>query len=217
MKKINDLIAGYKRFRDSYFGKDPEKTALFEKLSTQGQNPKFLVIACSDSRVDPAIILDCAPGDLFVVRNVANLVPPCEHDDSGYHGTSAALEYAVEVLQIHHIILLGHKQCGGIRALMEHHAAFNPHSFIGHWIEIADSARNATLKNHPDLPFDEQIEHCSHYSLTHSLENLRTFPWVQKRVAEQTLFLHAWYFDIGTGLLEAYQENSGLFKELDFN
>ena len=114
MKSLDELVAGFHRFQQRYFQSERK---LYEKLMLQGQAPKVMVVACCDSRVDPAIVTDCDPGDLFVVRNVANLVPPCE-EGGGYHGTSAALEFAVRCLRVEHVIVMGHTRCGGIRALL---------------------------------------------------------------------------------------------------
>jgi len=136
MSSPKQLIEGFSRFREMHFAKDD---TLYRELVEQGQTPKTLVVGCCDARVDPAIILDCAPGDLFVIRNVANLVPPAE-DQGHYHGTSAALEFGVCELNVEHIIVLGHAQCGGIHALMEG-AMHKKDSFIAEWMGIADAAQ----------------------------------------------------------------------------
>ena len=111
MKEIDDLVAGFRRFQSAYYG---ERRELVERLARHGQSPKVMVVACCDARVDPAILTDCDPGDLFVVRNVANLAPPFE-EGGGYHGTAAALEFAVRCLHVEHVIVMGHARCGGIR------------------------------------------------------------------------------------------------------
>ncbi len=143
---ITPLIEGYKQFRSKYFGKSKS----LEKLVTHDQKPKILVISCSDSRVDPAIILGSKPGELFVVRNVANLVPPFE-SDLKHHGTSAALEFGVLDLEVKHIIVLGHTHCGGIRALMEAPENTPPSNFITAWMDIADSAKAQFKKSIPNV------------------------------------------------------------------
>ena len=139
MSSPKQLIEGFQRFRERSFADDD---AQFHDLVQFGQTPSMLVVGCCDSRVDPALILDCAPGDLFVIRNVANLVPPAENQGH-YHGTSAALEFGVRNLAVQHIIVLGHAQCGGIHALLEGGVAKDD-SFIAEWMRIADAAREHT-------------------------------------------------------------------------
>jgi carbonic anhydrase len=209
-KEINYLIDGYKQFHQKYF--DGSNT-LYKNLGKHGQKPRFLVIACSDSRVDPAIILQSQPGDLFVVRNVANLVPPYEKD-MGYHGTSAALEFAILGLNIKHIIVLGHSQCGGIRALLENAKAFSTQDFVSKWMELAQPACEHTLTQHPNLPLEQQAEICGKYALINSLEKLKSFPWIQERVLAEKLYLHGWYFDIGEGLIYTLDQKQKKFQQL---
>ena len=180
-KEIEQLIDGYHTFRQTYIAN--EKSG-YDDLVRNGQRPKILMVACSDSRVDPALVMNCAPGDLFVIRNVANLVPPYE-DDKSYHGTSAALEFGVCGLGIHHIILFGHTQCGGIQALLEHPLKKGEKpSFISKWMDLAQPAQEAVLKFHADASLEEKVTHCGHYSLINSLNNLRTFPWIQERLTK---------------------------------
>lgn len=199
-KQINELIAGYHQFREHYF--DDAKNHTFERLVKQGQRPKALVIACSDSRVDPSIIMNCEPGDLFVVRNVANLVPPCE-DNAGYHGTSAAIEFAIKQLKLRHIIVLGHSLCGGIRALVEN-VELNQEGFIHNWMGLAQRAREEAMRHHAHDSLDQQADACCQYAIMHSLENLLTFPWIQERVTQKELFLHGWYFNLADGMISQY-------------
>lgn len=206
------LLKGHQKFRERHFN---SKDSTFTELVRQGQRPKILMVACSDSRVDPALVMDCQPGDLFVIRNVANLVPPYEEDLS-YHGTSAALEFGVCVLGIRHVILFGHTQCGGIQALLEHsHEKCGPKSFLVKWMELAKAAHDTTLSCHPNIPLDEKAILCGQYSLINSLKNLKTFPWVQERLNQNTLCLHAWNFDMSQGTLEAYDERHNGFKAID--
>lgn len=210
-REIERLIEGYHHFRHTYIAN--EETG-FKDLVRNGQRPKVLMIACSDSRVDPALVMGCEPGDLFVIRNVANLVPPYE-DDGSYHGTSAALEFGVCGLEIHHIILFGHTQCGGIQALIEH--PLNPcqkMGFISKWMELAMPAYDAVQNRHPNASLDEKVTHCGHYSLINSLNNLKSFPWIRERVDQGTLFLHAWNFDMARAQLEAYRPEKGQFEDI---
>ena len=169
---------------------------MFELLADEGQAPRVLVIACADSRVDPGMIFDAAPGELFVVRNVANLVPPY-HPDGSYHGTSAALEFAVRVLQVADIIVVGHALCGGIRALL-HGAPPEAADFVVPWMQIAAPARARALAC--DDGRDQQLV-CEQAGVALSLEHLHGYPWIAERVAAGTLQLHGAHFDIRSGVL----------------
>lgn len=204
-KEIQQLIDGNNAFREKFFNVD---NTLFKELAHQGQRPKVMVIACSDSRVDPAMIFNSQPGDLFVVRNVANLVPPCENTDNAYHGTSAALEFGTCFLEVRHIIILGHTQCGGIRALLEDTGTVlgkQLHSFIGTWMELARPAYDRVIAEHNQLALEDKITHCEQYALINSLQNLHSFPWIQQRVNTGMLSLHAWYFDLQSGHVHGYE------------
>lgn len=211
MTEIDKLIQGHKRFRDNYFVGD-EHEQLFAELR-RGQNPSTLVIACSDSRVDPAIIMDSKPGDLFVIRNVANLVPPYEIG-GGYHGVSAALEFGVRYLNVEHVIVLGHQYCGGIRTLVSGMPVDAPSEFIQSWVNIAESAKQSVLKQMPHASDEEHMCACEKASILVSMENLRTFPWVVQAVAQGKLKLHGWYFDIESGTLSAHDPDLARFEPL---
>lgn len=213
MDSMIKLIKGYKKFQQHYF---ESNNLLFENLVEDGQKPKFLVIACCDSRVDPAIITGCAPGELFVVRNVANLVPPFDNDRK-HHGTSAALEFAVCGLGVKHIIVLGHNHCGGIAALLKNETqAENPHrGFIESWMDIAVAARNNVQAKYSDLPFAEQACHCEKMALQISLNNLLTFPWIKEKVDAKMLYIHAWYFDLKKGEITRFDQQTKTFKKLE--
>ena len=194
MRDLSWLVEGFGRFRQRHF-----ESGLFKRLSEEGQTPKVLVLGCCDSPVDPAIILDCDPGDLFVIRNVANLVPPFE-SAGHYHGTSAALEFGVCNIGVEHIIVLGHAQCGGIRALIKGTASGEEESFVGRWMTLAKSATDKALSR----PSGESLaQDCEKQAILASLENLMTFPWVKSRVEAGELQLHGWYFDIESGTLLA--------------
>jgi carbonic anhydrase len=209
MEDIARFIAGFKRFRQHYFDPHEQRFASLQ----QGQKPKVLVIGCSDSRVDPAILTGCAPGELFVVRNVANLVPPCQHD-SHHHGVSAALEYAVCHLEIEHIIILGHSGCGGIGALIHGVDNGRPADFIGPWVGIAQRAKEQVLKELSGKEPDKQARACEQAAILVSLENLLSFPWISERVDAGTLCLHGWYFDIAVGQLYSYAPEAAGFALL---
>ena len=196
MQDIDKFITGFKQFQRSYFGENQE---LFDKLK-QSQQPRAMIVSCCDSRVDPAILTSSEPGDLFVVRNVANLIPPCE-DDVGHHGISAALEFGVCSLGVEHIIVLGHSQCGGIRALMEDSYGSEEGGFIAEWMSIAEPAREKVRRELPHKPIDLQAQACEQAAILLSLENLLSFPWIAQRVNNRTLSLHGWYFDMSQGEL----------------
>ena len=189
---MDALIAGYRRFRARTW---PARRRRFETLADRGQSPRALVVACGDSRVDPAMIFDAGPGEIFTIRNVANLIPPCQPDDA-YHGTSAALEFAVLVLGVRDVIVMGHGLCGGVRALLDG-LPDAPGSFIGPWLRQAAPARARTLAC---APADPQL-HCEHEVIRLSLDNLRSFPWIAERMAAGTLRLHGAHFDIRSGIL----------------
>ena len=189
------LIEGYRRFRETAYR---EHRALYEALVARGQSPRAMVIGCSDSRVDPAILFGTEPGEIFVVRNVANLVPPFAQSGN-YHGTSAALEFAVRSLEVEHVIVLGHARCGGIAALLDNFAGLGS-DFIRPWMQIAAPAREKAMNQAGDGGVDAQ-RCCEHEAIKVSLGNLQSFPWIAERVRAGKLQLHGWYFDLETGEL----------------
>ncbi len=210
---INELLKGYSTFRKNYF--ESKENPLFQQLRTHGQSPKAIVIACSDSRVDPAFIFDSAPGDLFVVRNVANLVPPCELDHS-HHGTSAALEFAVCGLNVPHIVVMGHSNCGGIRALVEGKEKPSSHNFIGQWMALAEPAlqKMEETSRGKILSLEEKAECCALHALQASRNNLFTFPWIQERVKKGVLSIHCWFFNLEDGYIHSYHPDTETFSPL---
>lgn len=188
------LTDGYRRFRATAAADDVRKLA-------SGQAPKVMVIACSDSRVHPATIFDADPGEIFMVRNVANIVPPCERGGA-YHGTSAALEFALAVLKVPAVLVLGHSGCGGVQASLKAATAKPPGDFIGPWVEIMDAARDEVLKRNPGAGEAELATLLEKSNVRHSLANLATFPFVRKGVAAGGLQLLGAWFDIKTASLE---------------
>jgi carbonic anhydrase len=191
---LDSLLEGYRRFRAETW---PAERARYRILAHQGQSPETLVVACSDSRADPATVFNAGPGELFVVRTVAGLVPPYE-PDARYHGTSAALEYGVRVLKVRQIVVLGHVQCGGVRALVEG-APAEAGDFVETWMKIAEPV----LRDRPaEAAGAELIEHCEHGVVRLSLANLARFPWIAEAVAAGRLVLHGLQFDIHTGVLK---------------
>jgi carbonic anhydrase len=203
---METLIAGYKRFRANGW---PDQRRVFESLARDGQSPKVLVVACVDSRVDPGVIFDSVPGEVLTVRNVANLVPPYA-PDAAYHGTSAALEFGVRVLEVRHLIVLGHGFCGGVQTLLSD-APVNQHEFIGPWMSIAEPARVRAMRC---AAGEERQTCCEHEVVKVSLANLMTFPWVAERVAAGKLSLHGAWFAIHSGLLTILQPD-GSFAPAD--
>lgn len=196
---MKTLLEGYERFRDGYWKQHAE---LYSTLARNGQSPSAMVIACADSRVAPESIFDCAPGDIFVVRNVSALVPPYEPDNQK-HSTSAALEFAVNALNVRSIIVLGHSLCGGIRALMKGPTS-GTHDFIDSWMEIAKTARQRVCDS-PDTAtadFEAQCVACEHEAIRISLANLLTFPWIKERVLDGRLTLTGLHFNVETGNLQ---------------
>lgn len=193
---MDKLLDGYRRFRATSW---PERKALFERLAALGQKPQTLVIACSDSRVDPSMIFDAGPGELFVVRNVANLVPAYSVPDHAHHGTSAAIEFAVRVLEVRQIVVLGHALCGGAGALIDG-APEQAQDFLPDWIKIARPARDIAVNLSDDPVEQRRILELQCVKL--SLRNLETFPWVRERLDDGRLALQGAYFAVATGVLE---------------
>ena len=187
------LIEGYLKFRQTVW---PAERARYEALAHGGQKPEALVIACSDSRLDPQRVFGAAPGELFIVRNMAGLVPPYQ-PDTHYHGTSAAIEYAVRVLGVGHVVLLGHALCGGIRAIVEG-AAEEAGDFVARWMAIAEPVLSQVPA---DLDSVEMLRQCEMQAVRLSLANLLSFPFVRQAVQEGRLQLHGFRFDIRTGEL----------------
>lgn len=208
---MDQMIEGFRRFRDNYFAKN---RALFDTLAQQGQTPKVLLIGCSDSRVDPAIIFDAEPGEMFILRNVANLIPPFA-PDSGHHGTSAAVEFAVRGLKVEHIVVLGHAHCGGVRALIEGNTN-DSSDFIHRWMEIARSARDRALALtlSAGQPIEAARRMCEQETVAISLANLMTFPWVRERVEAGKLMLHGWFYDMEDGRLFRLDPITNTFQEV---
>lgn len=208
MKDLDRFITGFRSFQKDYFG---QENSHFEPLK-HGQKPKTMIIGCSDSRVDPAILTNCSPGDIFTVRNVANLVPPYE-ENGGLHGVSAALEFAVCHLEVEHIIVLGHSRCGGISALMAGDCGCKGGGFISRWMSIATSAREQVLAELPGKDPQLQQRAAEQAAILLSLENLHSFPWIDERVAAGSLSLHGWYFDLTAGELMEYSPTLGTFEK----
>ena len=209
MQDIQRFIAGFKSFRDEYFCR---KNSPFRDLC-DGQHPTTMVIACSDSRTDPSLIMQCEPGEIFVVRNVANIVPPYE-TDSGYHGVSSAIEYAVNILKVANIIVLGHSSCGGIETLMKNEAN-EASEFINKWLSVMAPIRDHVMKHFGEVD-KKSCTACEMAGILRSVDNLMTFPWIAERVHDGSLNVHGWYFDMETGQLLSYLQQTKAFEPLTF-
>jgi len=205
----NTLLEGYRAFRTQRL---PTEQSRYRELSERGQSPEVMVIGCCDSRVSPEVIFDAKPGELFVVRNIANLVPVYT-PDGGTHGVSAALEYAVQVLRVKHIVVLGHAQCGGIRAFIDKIAPLSPGDFIGKWMsmfvkpgEIVEQRVHESMQD-----FATRIEKAA---VLRSLENLMTFPCVEILASRGRLELHGAYFGVAEGSLFVLDKPTKEFRSV---
>lgn len=212
---LDILIEGYRRFRTGPYQAQRRR---YDALALRGQHPRAMVIACCDSRVDPSIVFDAAPGEMFVLRHIAALVPPCEKDGK-HHSASAAIEYAVTQLEIPNIVVLGHGRCGGIEAALSGCFDGSPEcdgGFIHHWMEIITPVRDEIRElaaGHPDVDARRALELAS---IRISLDNLRSFPFVAERESEGTLQLHGAFFDIADGELRLLDSGSGRFETVDY-
>jgi len=214
MRDVNIFLKGFRRFQHHYFDRNPE---LFDRLFAEGQRPRALMVACCDSRCDPGVLTDSEPGDLFVVRNVANLVPPYIQAAS-YAGTTSAIAFAICNLGVEHVIVMGHSRCGGIRALLENRSpGSDEERLITKWLGIAEDARQRVLKELPGKPHETQARACEQASILESLENLMSYPWISRRVNEGALALHGWYFDMENGALMQYDSDAGEFRVMDLH
>lgn len=206
VESVYRLVAGFKGFRARYYEQRPER---MKELAEQGQHPDVLLIACADSRIDPALLFDSEPGELFVVRNVANLVPPYGPDDNP-HGTSSAIEFAVRDLGVGHIVILGHSACGGIQALRATSAGEKfERDFIAPWMQIAADACPCDADG--NVPDQETVEHAG---IRVSLDNLMTFPWITEKIEAGDLHLHGWWVDLQAGRLCAVDLNGDGVRDL---
>lgn len=199
-KSFLQILKGYRAFREKYATGD---NSVMRYLSHYGQQPQAMIVACCDSRVDPALILQCDPGDLFVVRNVANIVPPFEKDDA-HHGTSAALEFGLCFLNIKHLILLGHSQCGGIHALLNT-TQLHQDDFISNWVSLIEPEKS------------QDVDECAKLALRQSYENCLTFPWIKERINKKELQIHLWFFDIKKGQIYVYRDDQKSYQPLAEN
>ena len=213
MTKFTDLLDGYRRFRSEQWKMQRER---WDELK-EGQSPKVMIIACSDSRVDPTQIFDTNPGETFIVRNVAALVPPFE-TTPGQHGVSAALEFAVQFLKVDEVVVMGHGSCGGCAAALSEQMKDMPHGkggFIADWITLLDDARAKVVHDHGDLNGSAAQLAMEHEGVRTSLANLRTFPCIQEKEADGSIRLIGAWFAIAEGKLHVLDQESDTFSAVD--
>jgi carbonic anhydrase len=204
------LIDGYGAFASGRLQAEQHR---YRDLAERGQRPEIMVIGCCDSRVSPEVIFDAGPGELFVVRNVANLVPPFETGGT-YHGVSAALEFGVGALKVKHIVVLGHAHCGGVKAYAEEAEPLSPGDFIGRWMSLmAPAAEKVGPRG--NLSSAEYLQRMEQASITNSLDNLMTFPRLRELVGRGTLMLHGAYFGVATGQLSVLDRATGEFMPVN--
>lgn len=209
MPYLSQLIEGYRRFRDTDWAKQRER---WSELA-EGQSPQVMILSCADSRVDPALIFDARPGEMFVARNIAALAPPYE-TSSGFHGVSAALEFAVTQLNVGEILVMGHGMCGGCSAALTRKFEDTPSGeghFIADWVRMLDGARDKVLARHEQLDRDAFLD-MEREAVKVSLSNLRTFPWIAEREKARQLKLHGAHFSISEGRLYVLDEAEGSFR-----
>jgi carbonic anhydrase len=204
------LADRYRRFHHRHFLPKAEE---YEELATHGQNPDAMVISCSDSRVDPETIFSAMPGEMFVVRNVANLVPPYEPHRDSQHGTSAALEFGVQALRVKHIVVLGHAFCGGIRAFADEQEPLSPGDFIGRWMSLMAPAL-AKVGPRGSISHEDYIESLEKASVVNTLDNLLTFPRLRKLIERGEVTLHGAYFGVALGELSVLDKATGEFRRI---
>jgi len=201
------LTQGYRSFMEGRFASERNR---YRALGESGQDPEILLIGCCDSRVSPEVIFDAGPGEMFVIRNVANLVPPYEPDSGTHHGTSAAIEFAINVLHIRHVVVLGHASCGGVRSVLDGSKPIAHGDFIGKWMsQIHATAESLGLDGKDPVADARKLEWAT---VGHSLANLMTFPYIRRRVEQGELKLHGAYFGVATGLLFVRDPATGDFS-----
>lgn len=204
------LIEGYRTFLSNRLATEQSR---FRELAEVGQSPEVMVIGCCDSRVSPEVIFDANPGELFVVRNVANLAPPYT-PDGAQRSVSAALEFAVQALKVKHIVVLGHARCGGIQAFAEQSKPLSPGDFIGKWMELMAPATALVGAPAQYESFADYLTQLEHASAVKTLDNLMTFPYIRARVENKEMQLHAAFFDVASGLLSVFDPDTRRFASL---
>lgn len=207
---LNELIKGNENFRQNQF---LELENDLQELVEHGQKPEVLFIGCSDSRVTPDLMLNSKPGDMFILRNVGNFVPPYKHDED-YHGSAAAIEYAVAVLKVKHIIVCGHSHCGACKSLYEEIPDTKSLIHVKTWLKLGAKAKERTLKNQKFNTEEEKYRATERNSIRYQLENLLTYPDVKRLLEEGKLKVHGWYYDIQTAKIDYFDSKDDTFKPL---
>ena len=206
---VDSLIEGYRQFRNGVYR---QNEARYRALAEGAQTPKAIIIACSDSRADPAMIFNTDPGELFVVRNVANIIPPYEAG-SRFHGTGAALEFAVTGLGIGDVIVMGHARCGGINALYRSLSQPVAGEFLPNWIDVLRPVAEDVAR-HSEGTETEVLRNLEKAAVVHTIETLRTFPFIREREASGAVRLHGWFYGIASGKLSIYDPKAGAFADV---
>jgi carbonic anhydrase len=208
---LERLLKGFADFRLGYYR---EHLDLFAKLAAEGQSPEILIVGCADARVDPGILTQTKPGDIFTVRNVAAMVPPAQYPpDDRHHGTSAAIEFAVRGLEVRHVVVLGHALCGGIAALVDgRDSAYADYEYLATWTSIAQEVRDVVVRALPGRPRGEIARAVEQAAVVNSVRNLMSFRWIAERLEAGTLTLHAWWFNLIEGQLYAFNPGSAAFE-----
>lgn len=210
MDTIKRLIAGNEKFKKEYF---PYFEKDLKESVQLGQRPQVLFIGCSDSRITPDLMLNTEPGDMFILRNVGNFVAPFKYDED-FHGSAAAIEFAVSVLNVKDIIVCGHSHCGACKALYQEIPATNEMIHVKTWLKLGEKAKERTLKNHRYTTEEGKYRATERNSIRHQLDNLMTYPEVNRRVENGDLKIHGWYYDIETGNIDYYNKEEDNFKPL---
>lgn len=210
---MEKLISGIHRFRKEYWSENRE---LFERLAEHGQSPEALFLTCCDSRVIPTVITHGQPGDLFIVKNMGNFVPPYTENPLDGSGVAAAIEYAVEHLRVRDLIVCGHSDCGAIKALYKDRSAFASTPHIAEWLRNGERTVEVVAANYPGKTPEEKLAITSEENVLVQMENLRTYPVVMNAVREGRLHVHAWFFEIGAGAVHAYDPEKGQYEPIAY-
>ena len=210
---MEKLISGIHRFRTQYWSDNKE---LFQRLAEHGQSPEALFITCCDSRVIPTMITHSQPGDLFVLRNIGNFVPPYSENPLDGTGVAAAVEYSVEHLRVRDIIICGHSDCGAMKALYKNRTLFAETPHIAEWLKNGDRTLEVVSASYPGLSDGEKLAVISEENVLVQMENLRTYPVVQRAAREGRLHVHAWFFEIGTAEVHAYNPEQGQYEPIRY-
>ena len=207
---LERLLRGFRDFRTGYYR---EHLELFEKLASEGQSPKILIVGCADARVDPGILTQTQPGDIFTIRNVAAMVPPAQYPpDNRHHGISSAVEFAVRGLGVEHIVVLGHALCGGIGALVDgRDSAYASYDYMSTWMAIAQDVRDRAVERLAGRSRNEIARAVEQGAVLNSVSNLMSFRWIAERVEAGTLALHGWWFNMTEGQLYAFNPRTAAF------